>query len=577
MSSQISGSNNIIDNQLFEIDPVSRTYGIVGETVGNTLNTNYSFLQINNYASGYPLRYDTIVIHFPINYTFDQYIGFYLKSYAFDYKNVNTYDLCDFYFDITNYLTSNLIEYTNPPMLYQQVLWGKQITILIPALYAISNQRQNNIVIPNSVNYNLTGGIGLSQQSPIFLEFSFINISQTINNVKTYLLAPQILTNVPQIPDFQQLGVMIQPATDGDYFQIFGVFNNNIADFNMWMNNSVYLGNNYYVNYIITTYEQNIRINSLVITVTNNFNNPTPFRPIIKNSSTTAVIDVEMDIIDAVDGSTIVRRASYGMLQDEVSKYSLNLTKINLASATLPRIYNLKSAISSSSLSSISPVNNIETVQVPFAVLISNVNLIAQSDNVVVGNTLYYGDGKIQILIKPFDNIIKFTIAQSVITQNNTTGPNYFDLTSYGQIQLVFKNSQIEDDFQIYTNNGDVNLANGVVVFLIPESKISDIRTIYASGINIFYITATQQNITTVIYSGLFELYDSVTNINNLTIAATTQLSISSSSALISSSPINATPIITALNTSLVATTPAITITSATFLNKNPVSTNTNP
>ena len=462
-------------------------------------------------------------------------------------------------------------------MLYQQVLWGKQITILIPALYAISNQRQNNIVIPNSVNYNLTGGIGLSQQSPIFLEFSFINISQTINNVKTYLLAPQILTNVPQIPDFQQLGVMIQPATDGDYFQIFGVFNNNIADFNMWMNNSVYLGNNYYVNYIITTYEQNIRINSLVITVTNNFNNPTPFRPIIKNSSTTAVIDVEMDIIDAVDGSTIVRRASYGMLQDEVSKYSLNLTKINLASATLPRIYNLKSAISSSSLSSISPVNNIETVQVPFAVLISNVNLIAQSDNVVVGNTLYYGDGKIQILIKPFDNIIKFTIAQSVITQNNTTGPNYFDLTSYGQIQLVFKNSQIEDDFQIYTNNGDVNLANGVVVFLIPESKISDIRTIYASGINIFYITATQQNITTVIYSGLFELYDSVTNINNLTIAATTQLSISSSSALISSSPINATPIITALNTSLVATTPAITITSATFLNKNPVSTNTNP
>jgi len=47
--STTSGSLNTIDNQLFLIDSISRKYGIV-----NT--SNYSFLQVNNYSSGFPLK-----------------------------------------------------------------------------------------------------------------------------------------------------------------------------------------------------------------------------------------------------------------------------------------------------------------------------------------------------------------------------------------------------------------------------------------------------------------------------------------------------------------------------------------
>ena len=57
-----------------------------------------------------------------------------------------------------------------------------------------------------------------------------------------------------------------------------------INDFNTFINNSVYLGNNYYVNYTITVYEQNIRVSSQTITVTDNFNTPIEYRPIIKYS-----------------------------------------------------------------------------------------------------------------------------------------------------------------------------------------------------------------------------------------------------------------------------------------------------
>ena len=543
MSTPVSGSLNTINNQLFEIDPISRTYGKVGSATGSTTMTNYPFLQVNNYASGFPLRYDTIVIRLPINYTFGEHIGFYLKAYAFDSQNNNTYDLCNFYFDITDYNTKGLINYTNPPILYQETLWGKEIVILVPSLYEISGQRKNNIVTSNSVNYNLTGGIGMSQQSPLFFEFSFINTTQTINSVKTYLLGGKILINVPQIPDFQQLGVMIQHSTNGDFFDIYGIFNNTIADFNTWMINSVYLGNNYYVTYTITVYEQNIRGKSSTVTITDNFNEPYEWRPIIKYSSTTAVIDVVMNIIDAVDGSSIIRRASYGMLQDEVSKYSLNLTKINLLTATKPKIYNLKSSVGPANSPQVAPINNIQTVSVPFAVLMDRVNVVAKSDSVVAGDTLYYGDGKLKILVKPFDNIIKFTIASEIVAQNNTKAPKYLDLTGYGLIQMVFKNTQTTIEFGLYTNNNDINLINGTIVFLIPANKITDIRTIYNSGVNVFYITSTQQSITSVIYSGMFELYDSPTNLNNLTTTATAQLNNINSAALLAP-----TPIITANN-----------------------------
>jgi hypothetical protein len=512
LSTNTSTTVNTIANQLFQIDPVTRSYGKVD-------TTNYSFLQINNYASGFPLRYDTVIIRLPINYTFGEYIGIYLRAYSFDSLTKNTHDLSNFYFDITDVNTKDVIQYTNPPLLYQEKLWGKEIKILIPSLYEVSNQRTANNTTPNSVNYNLTGGLGMSQLSPIFLEFSFITNKQIINSVTTYNLASKIQLSLPQIPEFQKLGVMIQHSTNGDYFEIYGIYNNTIAEFKSFMDNSVYLGNRYYVNYVITIFEQNIRGKSFTITVTENFNDPIEFRPIIKWATTTAVIDVDMYLIDAVDNSQILRSASYGMLQDEVSKFSLILTKINLLSSTKPKIYNYKSSLTSNSqslLSNASSVNNIEVVKVPYAVLINQYNIVAKSDNVIVGSSTFYGEGKLVILLKPFDNPIKISIASQVTTVNNVQTPVYLDLTGLGQIQLVFKNSTSTITFDIFQNTGEVDLTNGTVVFMIPTNKISDIRRIYTSGINVFYITSTQQNITTVIYSGLFKLYDSMDNVNNM-------------------------------------------------------------
>ena len=540
IATDTSGTGNTQINQLFNLDLVSSKYGKVDTDY-------YSYLQYSNYSSGTPVRHDTLNFHIPINWTFGEYLGFYIKVYAFDPTNTITYDLSNFYFDMTNINQQSLLSFVTPPLLFQEKLWGKQISIQIPAVSEVAAQLSNNTPKPNSINSNLTDGVGLSSTSPIFIDFYFITGIQTINNITTYNVGQKLTTTVPQTPEFERLGLTIQHSSNGDFFEIFGTYNDTIAEFNKFIGDSVNIGHKYYVQYNITMFEQNIRGKSLTIVLTDSFNEPIEYRPIIKYSSTTAIIDVEMRLIDSLDNSYILRRASYGMLQDEVSKYSLNLSKINLANALKPKIYNIKNNIDPSLLGKTNSMGrpntpsgktgngykvgiattkgasqgntfdpnsvqtSIQTVNVPYPVLVEKFNVIGKSDNAIINNNTFYGNGKMQIQIYPFDNILKFIIA----TGDNSK-PNYLDMSGLGDIQLVFKNDASTVSFPILTGATDVDLTNGQVVFKVTQSKFQMVKNIFKSGVNLFYITATNQATTTLIYTGLFQIFDTTGNVANL-------------------------------------------------------------
>jgi len=527
-----SSTGNTSDNQLFKIDSVTNNYGLLN-------SDNYNFLQFKDYASGFPLRHDIIKIHLPVNYTFGENIGCYIRVYTFDYNNKKTYDFCNFFFDVTDVDQTNLLNYTSPPLLFQEKLWGKNITINIPSIFAVANQRTNGNIKPNSVNFNLTDGVGISLNSPIFIDFHFITTSKTVNKITTYYLTAKTPISLPQIPDFEKLGVKIQHSSVGDYFEVYGVYNDNISEFKTFIDSSVQLGNRYYVTYTITLYEQNIRGKSFTITQTNNFNEKIEYRPIIKYSTTTAIIDVEMNVIDAVDNSSIYRRASYGMLQDEVAKYSLNLTKINISNAHKPKIYNIKSPEGAGIFSLNSnrgltmsgqtkPQVMLEAIKVNYTVLADRFNVVAKSDNVLIGKKNFYGIGKLKLVLQPFDNIIQFIVAQDVNSDqqavdagNGTTlqyvnAPVYMDMTNMGEIKLVIKNDKLSVECKLYMASNQVDLSRGVVVFKVPSSRMNDVKKIYDSGINVFYITSSQDSGTVVVYSGIYIVYDSKDNVINL-------------------------------------------------------------
>jgi len=532
ISTNSSVTGNTLGNQLFKVDSVTQKYAKVNPS-------NYSFLQLKEYAAGTPTRFDTVKIHIPINWTFGEHLGFYIRVYAFDVSNQRVFDISNFYFDMTDVSQQYLMNFTSPALLFQEKLWGKNITIQIPAVSDIANQRTNNVPKENSINANLTNGSGLNITSPVFIDFHFIDNIQTVNGITSYLLSSKVTTTVPQTPEFEKLGLVVEHSANGDYFEIYGTYNNTIAGFNQFIDESYNIGHRYYVQYNVTMYEQNIRGKTTTVTQHENFNETVEYRPIIKYSTTTAIIDVEMRLIDAVDDSYIIRRASYGMLQDEVSKYALNLTKINLSNAHKPKIYNIKSNIDPSLVgmansmgrvtnipvnraksgrlaqTTTKPVIQIETVKVPFPVLVDKFNVVGKSDNEAFNNKIFYGIGKMTVLLYPFDNILTFTVANGDVNK-----PDFLNMTGYGDIKLVFKNDSTSYEFSLYTDSGSIDLSIGQLAFKVNQNNFSNIKKLYESGVNVFYITSEIQSVRSIVYTGLYKIYDSLSNVASLNQAA---------------------------------------------------------
>ena len=566
-----TGNTNIKgnENQLFRLDTVSGRYGVVNPEY-------YSYLQYKEFGASIPVRHDTIKIHIPINWTFGEHLGFYIRVYTLDETNTNPFELSNFYFDMTNVSQQTLLNYSAPPLLFQEKLWGKNISIDIPAVNEIAAQKTDGSPKADSINYNLTNGFGLSITAPIFIDFYFIEGIQKVNNIKTYLIAGKVTTTVPQAPEFERLALVVRNSPNGDFFDIYGTYNDNIAEFKKFIDDAVKMGHRYYVQYDVTMYEQNIRGKTTTFTLHDGFNEPIEYRPIIKFSTTTAILDVEMRLIDSVDESYIMRRASYGMLQDEVSKYSTNMLKINLTNASKPKVYNVKNAIDASLLGVTNAMGRttkprgrqnqrlssgagfnvgiavnkgdlgsgtdfgagiganggagfgggngngngnglgnggvkIETIKVPYPVLIDRFNVIGKSDNAIFNNNTFFGNGKMQIKIYPYDNIVMFIIANGTSAQ-----PNYLDMTGLGEIKLAFRNDTMAEEFPLLADSQEIDLKTGRVVFKIPQTKVLSIKKIYNSGVNIFYITATSQNNTSVVYTGLFQIFDSLGSVADL-------------------------------------------------------------
>lgn len=510
------GVNNRYSNQYVVIDPITNKVGIRDDE-------QYNFLQDRNYTQTLPIRYDRIKLHFPINYSFEDNAGCYIRVYALDYDNVNLVNLSQYFFDKQDQDRFNQeLELSSPPTTLNGKLWGKYIEIAYPSPTELSTQRTNNIPNSNSINYNLTGGVGISNTAPIMIEFGFINQKNEINNVTTFLLTTPFQTSVPLTPDFENLAVRIDSSSDGDWFEIYGTHNGSSGEFNSWINTAIQSGKRYYVEYVITLYEENIRGKSMTIQVLENFNEEVEYRPIIKYSSTTATIEVIMRVIDKVDESIITRRGAYGMLGDEISKYSRSLVRINVNGIKTPKIYNLRSGgsifdafagLNKRSITGGFGSDGIETIRVPFSLLVNANNIVAKSESALLDSKEWKGFGKLKLVVNPFDNVFKFVLAKSV--ENKI---EYFNLLDVGNVEIYFKNFDSEIKGVLYRNSDEVDLERGSVVFKLNKEKINKVRRIYQSGVNMFYLTANniETNETTVIYEGTFIMSDSIEYVNDL-------------------------------------------------------------
>jgi len=488
-------TNNGVDYQLFPLDRVQNKYAKVDDS-------SYNFLSKSDYTSQGSLRHDQLNIRLPNNHTFGEYLGFHIRVYAYGLDG-KTYDISNFFYNKNdNDQVSDMLGNIIPPILYEERLWDKNIIVEIPSVNAITLQLSQGNPISGSINQLLTNR-GLSMTSPIFVDFHWISSIKTVGSEVQYQLTNPFSIEFSQSPQLEQLTLYAKESSVGDYFEIYPLYDGYFQRYLEFIESSKALGHVYYNEYLITIFEQDIKGKTSRFTVTNNFQDMVEWRPIIKYSTSSAIIDIEMRLIDKVDNSTIIRKAIYGMKPDQASKYALNLKKIKVRNINKPKIY-VKNTLLLSDVDSITRKDVQQlTVTVNSPSLINLNNISAYSNNSLnfkrprkIDN--YFTIGRLRILIEPFDNIIRFVLAYK---RNDEL--EFIDLTNCQDLKLSFKSESSNYEFGIYSED-NMNTASGMCSFRIPSSRYLDIKNLVLLDENLFYITTINQGVRTTLYTGQF-------------------------------------------------------------------------
>lgn len=495
---------NKIGQQLFTIDSTYNKFGIVDFD-------KYNFLTRNDYSNNSYSEYTEVKIWFPINYNFSDSLGFYLNIFTLDFDNKVMVDLSNYYLDKTNNNMFNQIELSSQPFRMNNKFWGKYVTLYIPSIAYESQQRLNNQAKIGSINYNLTGPIGLSITSPIYFDFRFLYNKSNVLNEITYTLTSQLLFSTPQTIQEENLSVNIKHANDGDYFIIEGLYNNSKAELEKYMEMRSMSGNQSYLIYTITVYEDNLPQSSRDIAVFENYSiGINDYRPVIKYTNTVASIKVDLKLVSNVNSDMIIKSAEYFLTGNELAKYGKYISSINIEGAIKPKIYN--SAPTKVNLPTQDVINSffkrkaskkVELRYVPYPVLYNMSNISIKNiseDSSIIAN------GQLEIILKPFDNIFKFNIMDM---KNNNAYEEYSIPVDNTLVQMVFKNDTTIVNIPLYIESNEVNLQKGVVIFKIDNSDLTNIKKISTSSKK-WYITLTTNGVETSIYNGTFMFEDEI-------------------------------------------------------------------
>lgn len=496
-------NSNKSSQQLFQVDSVLNRFSIADPTTR-------SFIQFQKYSKPPEDVFDKVRIYFPINYIFPNSLGFYLNIKAYDYDNALFYDLCNMYIDITDPTLSAQIQLSTAPINLQGRLWGKYIELDVPSVYTQSRKRTGtpSKPIPGTINYNLTGGIrgrGLSLTTPIFIDFRFLLTKDIIVGYPVYTLTASNISTIPQTPVFKTLGVTVEPADDGDYFNIFGTYSGTSADFLSFMDLMENTGHRSYVVYSITVYEENIPTDTVEYYIQEEFDKKIKFRPVLQFSSTLSSISVTMKVIDTVDNSVTIRTAEYGMLPEETAKYGKRIMAINIGNAQKPKIYVAKPdqvVLSDTALATLARRSQPISPQIlykPLPIMVSTSNVVASDVSVKTKDTTFFANDALELVLHPFDNLVKLRIAEEV------SDNSYKALAIPGTdvtVTLTFVSSSNTVDVPLYESSGEVDFANGIFAFMIKTSDANIIAKM--SDTNKFYVILHSGDFKTTMYTGTF-------------------------------------------------------------------------
>ena len=460
---------------------------VLNSQVDNTANINY-------------IKYDTIRLHLRSGYSFASrgYEGFLFQVLAERESGVEN--------NLTQlvYLNSSNYELANPrPFVLGETLFAKFIEVKVPTLVNQNTEFLNRFFGDGSI-----GSSDLKADSNYGINFKLISRIESSTEFDFIHTAEENKFTISREDEFQDFTVVVEDATDGDYFRLYGERDGSTAGFERYLLDKIQLsGDDIMVMFDVDVFEQvgvsNIKTFSTTYSQYEDFDTPIVFRPVIINSNVAVnfSIDVTMRIWNQTDNTQIVKRASITTAQ--AGRYGKRLQKVNInGNNTLTEVYNILPNISTnrkvgSLISNMMPARSIKKVPA----FIERYNVVVGSSGMQqveggleeVDSKPYTSSANLLIVIPPFSTYLKFKLAK-----NKTGDIINIPLNNVENIVLSFVDGKNKLKFN-HIIDKSVNMGDGEVLFKLSEANAVAIRGLRSRT---FYISMDNGTDETMITSG---------------------------------------------------------------------------
>ena len=387
--------------------------------------------------------------------------------------------------------------------------YDKYIEFEIPSLSDMITEYNAAVDKQDAIAYYLTkDNDGFLTEG--LIRFSFYEITE-VNNINGYdYLTTGIPTYVSIEPQDQFSNLAAVIKQNGDYFEYYPTWDDAfIADYIAILNET---RGRYVVIHELTVSEQigfsQIYSSSNVILQTSDFDQPSLFKPILKNADTafSFSIDYTMRLTNETDGSQIIRTASFTSF--EPKRFGRNSIKLNVREDVIP--YKVYNKVSNGPVFNLPvPKQDIRVQRVIAPSFFESTNVSVSTGKLFIDKAgqfipedlfewdIVFGQTEAIVLVSPFDNYFKFNVFR--VTPDSIES---LDLSTAQEINIVFETtSGNKYRYSLYqpfptdqtTVTNQINdTKSGKLIFRVPAD---DSTRMIDDLPGKFYITVRNQNI----------------------------------------------------------------------------------
>ena len=298
---------------------------------------------------------DTFKLHFTSKNYFGDYDGFIISVNVYD-KIKNKVGLLSYYIKRTDNIKLN-----DSPVLINQKLYTTYLEFTIPSVSALVHSVELKEELPGEdwlVRKLFSHQI--MDNTPIIMNIYGVKSTYKDNNYEYYNTEKISSIFIPIVDKSNHIQVKVEKATDGDYFVIYPVVDNNRVSFSDYIYNlsdghpeqyivfyelkvieypvvntrSIDSGKITHREQYIINAGQNVDENGDTILEINEeeLDGIMYFRPVLRYSSLNATftIDVNMNIINTLDNTTIIKNSSLSVSEEDAKKYGKRMNRIYL-------------------------------------------------------------------------------------------------------------------------------------------------------------------------------------------------------------------------------------------------------